>query len=169
MAEYLAFDWKIFWETFKTCSEESCTTKEKYWQMKRSFIKFSKIEFPNVWFNFGTSWTKWNASQSLNRSFSKLFARCFWKRCSKYFSFEIIEKRWNNKYNLLQNNFTSWAIAPKFWNYFFFSLSSPFFSNLPIWAALAIFLHRMNGFVLKYYIKVLFSGNLSGFFPDYSG
>ena len=132
--------------------------------MKRSFIKFSKIEFPNVWFNFGTSWTKWNASQSLNRSFSKLFARCFWKRCSKYFSFEIIEKRWNNKYNLLQNNFTSWAIAPKFWNYFFFHFhhhSSQIFLYERLWPYFSTeWMVLFSNMISKFYFPEIY--------PDFS-
>ena len=58
--------------------------------------------------------------------------------------------------------FTSWAIAPKLQIYFF-SHSSPFFSNLQISAILLLFLNRMDGLLSKYDMMILFSEFLSGF------
>ena len=59
---------------------------------------------------------------------------------------------------------TSWAIAPKLWIFLFiFSLSSPFFSNIQIFAVLSVFLHRIDGIILKFDMMIFFSWNTSGF------
>ena len=56
--------------------------------------------------------------------------------------------------------------APKFKKISFF-LSH--FSNLQISMDLTLFLHRINGLLLKYDVIIVFSGTSSGFFPDFSG
>ena len=68
--------------------------------------------------------------------------------------------------------FTSWAIAPKLQNYFFFSFSLLFFSNFQISAILIIFLDKVNVYFWNMIWWFLFSGNLSCFltlFQDSSG
>ena len=64
----------------------------------------------------------------------------------------------------LCNIFTSWAIAPKLWIYFFFHFHHP--SSQIFWFQRFypyLFLHRMDGIILKSDMMILFSGNMSGF------